>query len=46
MAKHDRRKTSGQPPNSRPVTIQVPLPVLGASGRAARVARRECRQPG
>ena len=28
MAKHDRRKTSGQPPNSRPVTIQVPLPVL------------------
>ncbi len=29
MAKHDRRKTSGQPPNSRPVTIQVPLPVLG-----------------
>ena len=29
MAKHDRRKTSGQPPSSRPVTIQVPLPVLG-----------------
>ena len=29
MAKHDRRKTSGQPPTSRPVTIQVPLPVLG-----------------
>ena len=29
MAKHDRRKTSGQPPDSRPVTIQVPLPVLG-----------------
>ena len=28
MAKHDRRKTSGQPPSSRPVTIQVPLPVL------------------
>ena len=23
MAKHDRRKTSGQPPSSRPVTIQV-----------------------
>ena len=29
MAKHDRRKTSGQPPSSRPVTIQVPLPLLG-----------------
>ena len=29
MAKHERRKTSGQPPSSRPVTIQVPLPVLG-----------------
>ena len=29
MAKHDRRKTSGQLPSSRPVTIQVPLPVLG-----------------
>ncbi len=29
MAKHDRRKTSRQPPSSRPVTIQVPLPVLG-----------------
>ena len=29
MAKHDRRKTSGQPQSSRPVTIQVPLPVLG-----------------
>ena len=29
MAKHDRRKTFGQPPSSRPVTIQVPLPVLG-----------------
>ena len=29
MAKHDRRKTSGQPPSSRPVTIQLPLPVLG-----------------
>ena len=29
MAKHDRRKTSGQPPSSQPVTIQVPLPVLG-----------------
>ena len=29
MAKHDRRKTSSQPPSSRPVTIQVPLPVLG-----------------
>ena len=29
MAKHDRRKTSGQPPSSRTVTIQVPLPVLG-----------------
>ena len=28
MAKHDRRK-AGQPPSSRPVTIQVPLPVLG-----------------
>ena len=29
MAKHDRRKKSGQPPSSQPVTIQVPLPVLG-----------------
>ena len=29
MAKHDRRKTSGQPRSSQPVTIQVPLPVLG-----------------
>ena len=29
MAKHDRRKESGQPPSSQPVTIQVPLPVLG-----------------
>ena len=29
MAKHDRRKTSGQPPARKPVTIQVPLPVLG-----------------
>ena len=29
MAKHDRRKTSGHPPGSKPVTIQVPLPVLG-----------------
>ena len=29
MAKHDRRRTSGQPPISRPVTIQVPLPVIG-----------------
>ena len=29
IAKHDRRKTSGQPLSSRPVTIQVPLPVLG-----------------
>ena len=29
MGKHDRRETSGQPPDSRPVTIQVPLPVLG-----------------
>ena len=29
MAKHDRRKSSGQPPRSQPVTIQVPLPVLG-----------------
>ena len=84
MAKHDRRKKSGQPPRSQPVTIQVPLPVLGVlngvreafhslciatglqvleammeadrealcgakgapPGRAARVARRECRQLG
>ena len=30
MAKHDRRKRSSQPPNSRTVTIQLPLPVLGA----------------
>ena len=29
MGKHDRRETSGRPPDSRPVTIQVPLPVLG-----------------
>ena len=29
MAKHDRRKTSGQPPSSRPVTTHVPLLVLG-----------------
>ena len=29
MAKHDRRKPSSQPPSSRTVTIQVPLPVLG-----------------
>ena len=29
MAKHDRRKKSGQPQSSQPVTIQVPLPVLG-----------------
>ena len=29
MAKHDRREPSGQAPEARPVTIQVPLPVLG-----------------
>ena len=29
MAKHDRRKRSSQPPSSRTVTIQLPLPVLG-----------------
>ena len=29
MAEHDRRKRSSQPPSSRTVTIQVPLPVLG-----------------
>ena len=29
MAKHDRRKRSSQPPSSRTVSIQVPLPVLG-----------------
>ncbi len=29
MAKHDRRKSSSQPPSSEPVRIQVPLPVLG-----------------
>ena len=29
MAKHDRRKPSSQPPSSRTVTIQVPLPMLG-----------------
>ena len=29
MAKHDRPKTSSKPPSSQPVTIQVPLPVLG-----------------
>ena len=29
MAKHDRRKSSGQASSSQPVTIQVPLPVLG-----------------
>ena len=28
MAKHDRRKRSSQPPSSRTVTIQLPLPVL------------------
>ena len=33
MAKHDRRKSSGQPPSSQPVTIQVPLPVLGRGER-------------
>ena len=30
MAKHDRRKRSSQPPSSRTLSIQVPLPVLGA----------------
>ena len=29
MAKHDRRRTRRQPPTSRSVSIQVPLPVLG-----------------
>ena len=29
MAKHDRRTRSSQPPSSRTVSIQVPLPVLG-----------------
>ena len=29
MAKHDRPTASSQPPSSQPVTIQVPLPVLG-----------------
>ena len=29
MAKHDRRKRSSQPPDSRTASIQVPLPVLG-----------------
>ena len=46
MAKHDRRKTSGQPPSSRPVTIQVPLPVLGVVNdldRAPAVAAAERR---
>ena len=28
MAKHDRRKRSSQPPDSRTASIQVPLPVL------------------
>ena len=48
MGKHDRRETSGQPPDSRPVTIQVPLPVLGVvhgSGErsTACASRRGCR---
>ena len=84
MGKHDRRETSGQPPDSRPVTIQVPFagarggarcprsvprlvhrdgaagpggddgggpgsavwPEGAPPGRAARVARRECRESG
>ena len=29
MAKHDRRRTLRQPPSSRSVAVQVPLPVLG-----------------
>ena len=29
IAKHDRRKRSSQPPDSRTASIQVPLPVLG-----------------
>ena len=33
MAKHDRRKTSGQASDPRPVWIQVPLPVLGVVHR-------------
>ena len=31
MAKHDRPTASSQPPSSQPVTIQVPLPVLGVA---------------
>ena len=29
MAKHDRRTSRRQPPTSRSVSVQVPLPVLG-----------------
>ena len=47
MGKHDRRETSGQPPDSRPVTIQVPLPVLGVvvseKRSTACASRRGCR---
>ena len=48
MAKHDRRETSGQAHDSRPVTIQVPLPVLsvvhGFGKRSTDCAsRRGCR---
>ena len=36
MAKHDRRKSSSQPPSSEPITIQVPLPVLGVGNGVRR----------
>ena len=39
MAKHDRRKKSGQPQSSQPVTIQVPL--LGISDELERRFRRK-----
>ena len=32
MAKHDRRTARRQPPTSRSVSIQVPLPVLAVLG--------------
>ena len=32
MAKRDRRTSRRQPPNSRSVSIQVPLPVLAVLG--------------
>ena len=42
MAKHDRRKKSRQPPSSQPVTIQVPLPVLGVINGVREALHRLC----